>query len=539
MLDGTLFESYAMRGWQNLQNQELLINDMNVFPVSDGDTGTNMRLTLENGLREANGIAHLGQYMERLARGMLLGARGNSGVIFSQLIKGMSDTLSGMPEANAVELAKAFLNASRVAYNAVMHPTEGTILTVAREAAEGITALPLEALSVDELLSAYVSQMNRSLATTPDKLPVLREAGVVDSGAYGLTAFFKGFSDDELQIRETPSALSPAVFFETPSATETGSNCGFCTEFILRLNVFDSEAVESFKAYLDTMGDSLVFIRDGLDVKVHLHTDEPMAVLERASHNGVFLSIKVDNLKEMCLAASQKRDSVSNNITGRKDVAFIAVAQGDGFRNLYKEIGCDFILEQTTSVGISSADFLRIFESIPDAKIVVLPNDANIIPVARQAAQLFGEPERIDILETVSPAEGYFVMSMADLSENDTVHLIGSMRASLGCLQTITVTRAVADRSINGESCNKGDYIALSGKQLLYAATDRTDTVLHAIRPYLTDAESILVFYGATVSDADAQDITDKILAERADLDIGSFDGGQELNDYYIGIVAV
>lgn len=533
MIDGTMFESFATRGWQNIKEQEQIINDMNVFPVSDGDTGTNMRLTLENGLRFASGTAHLGQFTEQLARGMLLGARGNSGVIFSQLMKGMAEVLHDKENADAQTMTEAFLNAVRVAYGAVIHPAEGTILTVAREAAEGIEAYGFSEGSVNVLLERYYALMSESLQNTPDKLPILKEAGVVDSGAYGLTAFFKGFTDNVQQ--EKAHAFLPVI---GNGMIETDSNCGYCTEFILRLNAYISEAVDALKRYLDSMGDSLVFIRDGLDLKVHLHTDGPLAVINEASTHGTFLSIKVDNLKEMCLAAAQNRTAPSKEISGRRDVTFIAVAQGDGFRELYKQIGCDYILEQTSSVGISAADFLRIYESVREGRIVVLPNDTNIASAARQAAQLFEGTERVCILDTASPAEGYFVMSMADISEKDIDLMINNMQSVIGCMTTVTVCEAGAERTLNGISCKRGDHIALCDKRLLFASDNRSLTSEKVLSMFTNSAESVLIFYGNDVEEQEAQALADFLLTERPDLDVGVFDGGQEGNAYYFGIVS-
>lgn len=533
-----MFESFAVRGWQNIKDQERIINDMNVFPVSDGDTGTNMRLTLENGLRFASGTAHLGKFMEQFARGMLLGARGNSGVIFSQLIKGMADSLREKETADAHTMSEALLNASKVAYAAVMHPAEGTILTVAREAAEGILLFPLTEISVETLFERYYVLMNESLRNTPDKLPVLREAGVVDSGAYGLTAFFKGFASDDARTFVPGDQIAQHAGAFISGMSETDTNCGFCTEFILRLNAYIADNVETLKNYLDNMGDSLVFIRDGLDLKVHLHTDEPLAVINAASVHGIFLSIKVDNLKEMCLAAAQSRNAPSKEISGRRDVTFIAVAQGDGFRELYQQIGCDHIIEQTSSVGVSASDFLRLFESVPEGRLVVLPNDANIASTARQAAQLFADPGRVTILDTASPAEGYFVMSMADISETDIELLLNNMRGAIGCMKTVIVSVAGADRTLNGVTCKKGNHIAISDKKLLFAAQDRTVTAKNALMSFIDSAESILIFYGNGVTEEEAQTLSDLLLEERPDLDVGVFNGGQEGNSYYFGIVS-
>ena len=536
-----MFASYAQRGWQNLKEKEQIINDMNVFPVSDGDTGTNMRLTLENGLKEAAGTARLDEYLARLAHGMLLGARGNSGVIFSQWMKGIADALADKETADAAELANAFLSGARTAYAAVLRPTEGTILTVAREAAEDTLKNDLGHLTAEALLDCYLLFMRQSLRHTPDQLAVLREAGVLDSGAYGLVTFMEGFSpsatEETAPFAESTPFMRNAFPSNEPLVNGDGAlNCGFCTEFVLRVEEDFCEE-EALKLYLDSMGDSLVFIRDGSVVKAHVHTDEPLAVLNYAARHGEFLNIKVENLREMCQTAAKRRENVRVS-AGRKDITFIAVTEGDGFRELFREIGCDFIMERNPSEGIPVASFLKMFASVPEGKIVVLPNDRNIAAAAMQAAQLFSESERVEVLETASLAEGYYRMSLLDLTETDPERLLKQLRATVGCMETVFICEAVAQRALEGITVTPGDTLALNGKHLLGAGKSRLEVAEKALAAFTDTAEAILIFYGSAVTEEEAQALAETLSDARPDLEVGVFFGGQTSAMYVIGIIA-
>ena len=524
----------ARGGLARLQQHEKEVNKLNVFPVADGDTGTNMCATLRNGIGYAHPAERLSDYLGMLSEGMLFGARGNSGVILSQFFKGMQRALSDRDEADAGALSQALLQGSRTAYQSVIKPVEGTILTVMREGIEKITVPD----ATEELLTRYIAQMKRTLAKTPDLLPVLRESGVIDSGGKGFIYIAEG-----MLMALTGEAL-PEIAEEAQPQQAVDLSCfdaysemieGYCTEFILQLLVsqayrqdFDPD---DFIAALSELGDSLVVVRDGSRVKVHIHTHTPEKVTALARQYGEFLTFKLENMQlqhNEVLAEKEEKP--------RKPLGMIAVVNGEGMAQLYEELGCDVVIRCSDTMNASAQEFVDAFARVNADTVVVFPNDKNVVLAAQQAAQLSGD-ERIRILPSKSVAEGYFAIAM-DVIENDVPYRLRSMESGLRNVTTIAETTASRDFTGGDVACRKGDEIVLCGGEITAAGSDWLETLQSAFRalPETEDAETCVIFSGENVTE-DAKDALSEWLEEEFPLLEAEFiDGGQKYYRWIIGL---
>lgn len=519
MLTGTSFETLVRVGWQNLKNQETAINAMNVFPVSDGDTGTNMRLTVENGLNRARSNENLGQYAAELSLGMLLGARGNSGVILSQLFKGIAQAFEGHESADAALLAQALRQGAEKAAAAVVNPTEGTILTVSREGARAAQAAVREGLPAEELWAIYRDACAQTLSRTPEMLPVLKEAGVVDSGGQGLvTLFSKGSVEGLLSVRS-------AVNY--PQKEEP---YGFCTEFLLRLPERDlSFDIDSFIDYLKTLGRSIVAIREGDLVKVHVHTKKPLEVFRKAEKYGTFVHAKIENMDE---AAASPAEPAREH----KAIAFVAAAQGDGFLETFESLGCDLVINAGQTMNTSAEEFLQAYRSLNADAIIVLPNDPDLLPTARQAAELF-EKKTVRILPTRSLVEGYFALSMIVPQETDPAIQLAAMRRGMESVATLRLCRAVRQAEIGGVACREGDCVALLDRRLIAAGEDRGEVLCRALSQIPEkDREMAVLFYGQSLSADDCYALEDTLREAFPLTDTGVIYGGQDVDELIVGV---
>ena len=415
-LDGILFRNMCKGGLDAILAVEKKVNSLNVFPVPDGDTGTNMKLTLEHGVNDSFEEENIGAFSKTLARGMLLGARGNSGVILSQLFKGISKHLKNFDTIRAIDYKDALIEAYTTAYNAVVNPTEGTILTVSRLGIENIKDRITNSTSFEELFELYIASMKDVLEETPEMLPVLKEAGVLDSGGAGLIAIYEGMNAILLG-KEVPHVLSVSdkkkenrPLFDENSILEYG----YSLEFILQLQKtkcdIDSFDLDSFISFLKEHGESIVALKDESIVKVHVHTMKPGDILNYAQNYGEFVSLKMENMSiehnEVIKEAKEKLP--------HKHIAYVIVAQGEGFKELYKDFGCDVILDGGKTMNTSIEEFLNAFDIIDADEIIVLPNNKNIHLAAEQAKNI-KDKDHIHILHTNSLVDGYFALSLMDI----------------------------------------------------------------------------------------------------------------------------
>ncbi len=414
-INGFQLEQMLKNGLANLQRQEEEINRLNVFPVSDGDTGTNMRLTLDNGIRFAKTKMNAGDYLRQLSEGMLLGARGNSGVILSQFFKGFYVEQSRCAQLGVGELRNGLIRGYRTAYSAVVKPAEGTILTVTREGIEHIRSQLTRNTTVEQLFSMYIAEMKKTLAMTPEMLPVLKEAGVVDSGALGFIAIAEGmlkylFGEimlpEEKDEQKPPKQVDLGLFNEDSPFED-----GYCMEFILQLmNAPKYNRHFRISAYIEDLklyGNSIVAVQDGKRVKVHIHTLIPAKIITLSQEFGEFLTFKLENMQ----VQHNEHDKELKATKRHKLLAVVAVVNGEGMKKLFRDLGCDVVIDGGATMNTSSQEFIDAFAQLDADAVAVLPNNPNVILAAEQAVKLYGA-DNITVLPSRSVAEGYFAVAI-------------------------------------------------------------------------------------------------------------------------------
>lgn len=539
-IDGQLYARMIQSGAACLRLNEQEINGLNVFPIPDGDTGSNMCLTIDNGVNALSSeeITSLSHAAQLAAKGMLMGARGNSGVILSQLFAGMGRELSDCETASVHKLAKAFRSGVALAYEAVINPTEGTILTVAREAADFAYANALNSGSIERFFSDYLSQARKTLEKTPDMLHVLKEAGVVDSGGAGLIRIIEGMEQavtgNEIQPTErhssTAAAIDPELFTE-----DSEMHFGYCTECLLRLqrSKVDPESfkVEQISEYLETIGNSIVAFKTGSAVKIHVHTMTPGKVLDFCQKFGEFLTLKIENmeLQHNNVIASEKREEKP-----RKKFGVIAAANGDGIKQAFSDLGADFIVDGGQCMNPSTEDFIDAFDRVNAEKIIVLPNNGNIILAARQAAQLYSKAE-VRVLESRSIGEGYAALTMLDTTSGNIDVIMSELECAMQGVKTVMVSRSVRDAELGGMSVRSGEYIAISGKNIIAAENERTAAAKEAVKNIISaDVNILLIFRGAEASASESEELAEFARENFPAAEVYEIDGKQEIYDYIL-----
>ena len=540
-INGIHLEKMLKNGLAFLQQHEEEVNRLNVFPVSDGDTGTNMVLTLGNGTRYAKSSEDAGAYLRTLSDGMLLGARGNSGVILSQFFKGLAVELSRCPVIGPGELRNGLIRGYRTAYEAVVHPVEGTILSVTREGIEHIRTQITRNSSIESILSMYIAEMRKTLSFTPEMLSVLKEAGVVDSGAYGFILIVEGMlkclygeviDPKELprQVNEAPVDLS--LFNENSKFTD-----GYCTEFILQRLVssrYEQDfSKENFISELRFFGNSIAVVVDGMRVKVHIHTLYPSKVIAFAQQYGEFLTFKMENMQ----VQHNERDRIVEKKKEHKPLAVIAVVNGEGVKSLFANFGCDIVIDGGVTMNTSSAEFVEAFEKVDADAIVVLPNNPNIILAAKQAVELSKRSD-ITVVESKSVAQGYFAMAM-DIPDSDDVRFrISQMQSGIENISTISQTVASRDYSYHEISCRKGDEIALLDSEIVSVGSDYAKTIIDtmAVIDDIEDKETCVLFRGKGVPEEREEELYEHLSARYPMMESEFINGGQEIYHWIIGL---
>ncbi|HAT4251784.1 TPA: DAK2 domain-containing protein [Clostridium perfringens] len=530
---------YMMSNAANkLELQSEYVNSLNVFPVPDGDTGTNMSMTFRAAVKEIEGMdsKNIGEVSKKLAKGALMGARGNSGVILSQILRGISKGLEGKEEADASEFANALLEGSKSAYKAVMRPTEGTILTIVRTAGE--VAVALKEDNITELMREVCRESKIMLDKTPEMLPALKKAKVVDSGGMGLLIILQGMQEaleNGLKVTTgTPQAVKSSVAKAQRNETmsEEDIKFGYCTEFII---LGDSNHAEEFKSKVINNGDSLVVVGYEDVIKVHIHTNNPGKVLEEAVKFGELSKIKIDNMREehremlegMYEEAAETEESVAAGEF--KKYAFISVAMGEGMKNIFKDLGVDYVIEGGQTMNPSTQDMLEAIEKLNAEHIFILPNNKNIIMAANQAAEI--SDKDIRVIPTKTIPQGITCITMfnpeADVEENTE-----ELKEAMEMVKTTSVTYAVRDTEVDGKEIKEGNILGLVegkikevGEDPYKVAEDLIDSLVDE------DSELITIFYGKDCEEEKVDALIEKLEGKYEDLDVQCYKGEQPL--YY------
>ena len=544
VIDGAGMGLLLMGAYKNLARSAETINALNVFPVPDGDTGTNMSKTLEGGC-SAPASSSIAEYMRLFSRNTLMAARGNSGVILSQFIKGFYKGVADSDVMDTDIFSKAMAAGVELAYRAVLNPVEGTMLTVLRDSAQFLCSSADTFDSFEECFAGLVSEMKRSLDATPEKLPVLKEAGVVDSGGAGMLCIFRGMemallgedaNEDLSRFSESPAAAPDLSLFSRDSVFEDG----YCTEYILQLlrakcdvSAFEiSDLIEK----LDVIGDSVVCAREGDAVKVHVHTRCPEKALELGRSYGELLSIKIENMTVQNSALSVGR---SDSAKSPKHVkyAVAAVCTGEGIKQYFREIGVSAVIDGGQTHNPSAEDMIAVLGTLNADHIILLPNNKNVILAAKQAAEMYGGAD-VRVIPTSSVAEGYSALSMMDLDADSVEELIEGMTAGLSRVTTCYVTTATRDASIGGVDIHRGDFIGLDGDSILCAEKTKVDAAAALLSKLedIDDKEVITVFCGSDVTERDKAELGAIITEKNPLTDCNFIDGGQELYSFIMSV---
>jgi len=554
-IDAKLLAKMFLAGAKNLESNKEWINELNVFPVPDGDTGTNMTMTIMSAAKE---VAALGEnpdmatLCKAISSGSLRGARGNSGVILSQLLRGFTKAINEHSEITIATLANAMERGVETAYKAVMKPKEGTILTVARGGAEKAAELLEDgATDMNQFIADVIAHSEYVLSQTPEMLPVLKQAGVVDSGGQGLIQVLKGAYDAflgkeidySIQVTESKPAGASQMSGSYNAQAEMDIKFGYCTEFIILLSkTFNIKHEMDFKAYLESIGDSIVCVADDDVVKVHVHTNDPGLAIQKALKYGQLSNLKIDNMRlehqEKLFKMSEKENAQAESskpAEPAKPIGFLAVSVGDGVNEIFKSLGVDYIIEGGQTMNPSTADILDAVEKVNAETIFVFPNNKNIIMAANQAAELTTD-KTILVIPTKTIPQGISAMINfapdASAEENEA-----TMMEAIGAVKTGQVTYAVRDTMIDDMEIKQDDYMGIGDKGMLAVGRDMLDVTQKMIAAMVDeDSELISIYYGADVEESAAEELSAKIEAAYPDCDVELQFGGQPIYYYLVSV---
>ena len=559
-INSKLLARMFLAGAKNLDSKKDWINELNVFPVPDGDTGTNMTMTIMSAAKEVSSLTEptMAELAKAISSGSLRGARGNSGVILSQLFRGFCKVIKEYDEIDVTILCEACQKAVETAYKAVMKPKEGTILTVAKGAAEKALELSDETEDVVTFVEEVIKQAEYVLDQTPEMLPVLKQAGVVDSGGQGLVQVLKGAYDAligkeiDYTIEGAPTGAAPA---KISAETEAEIKFGYCTEFIIVLNAPMSDNEEhAYKAFLESIGDSIVVVADDEIVKTHVHTNDPGLALQKALTFGSLSKIKIDNMREehqeklikdsQKLAAQQKAeeeayeaaqaDEKTNNMPA-KEVGFVSVSIGEGMNEVFRGLGVDYLIEGGQTMNPSTEDMLNAIEHVNAKTVFILPNNKNIIMAANQAVDLV-EDKQIIVIPTKTIPQGItaLVNYIPDHSAEENKE---QMMAEIENVKTGQVTYAVRDTEIDGKTIKQNDFMGIGDKSILSVGTDLKATTLEMVDAMVDEDSAIVSIYFGSDSDEDsANELAAAIEEKYPDVEVEVNDGGQPIYYYVISV---
>ena len=559
-INSKLLARMFLAGAKNLDSKKDWINELNVFPVPDGDTGTNMTMTIMSAAKEVSSLTNptMAELAKAISSGSLRGARGNSGVILSQLFRGFCKVIKEYDEIDVTILCEACQKAVETAYKAVMKPKEGTILTVAKGAAEKALELSDETEDVVTFVEEVIKQAEYVLDQTPEMLPVLKQAGVFDSGGQGLVQVLKGAYDAligkeiDYTIEGAPTGAAPA---KISAETEAEIKFGYCTEFIIVLNAPMSDNEEhAYKAFLESIGDSIVVVADDEIVKTHVHTNDPGLALQKALTFGSLSKIKIDNMREehqeklikdsQKLAAQQKAeeeayeaalaDEKTNNMPA-KEMGFVSVSIGEGMNEVFRGLGVDYLIEGGQTMNPSTEDMLNAIEHVNAKTVFILPNNKNIIMAANQAVDLV-EDKQIIVIPTKTIPQGItaLVNYIPDHSAEENKE---QMMAEIENVKTGQVTYAVRDTEIDGKTIKQNDFMGIGDKSILSVGTDLRATTLEMVDAMVDEDSAIVSIYFGSDSDEDsANELAAAIEEKYPDVEVEVNDGGQPIYYYVISV---
>ena len=539
-INGIVFKQMVINGANNLANRSKYVDQLNVFPVPDGDTGTNMSMTMTAGAKELVSLeeASIGKVAKVLSRGLLMGARGNSGVILSQLFRGFATGLEGKDEADIEDIAKALESGVKTAYKAVMKPIEGTILTVARESAEAAGAKYETVETIVDLYDLVVNEMQISLNRTPELLPVLKEVGVVDSGGQGLLYIFEGFLKALKGETIVLEAQTEATGESAQTALSSGEvEFGYCTEFIIRLDEERTPFKEDvFRGRLEKLGNSIVVVQDEDIVKVHVHTLTPGDALNLAQKHGEFVKLKIENMTE------QHNEIIGQNAPQSEpakreqaEYGIISVVAGEGIKHLFEEQGCHYVIEGGQTMNPSTEDFLKAIDELNAKNIIILPNNSNIIMAANQAAQVT-EDVNVVVVPSKTIPQGYTALMMfnehASVEDNTE-----EMNQAITEVKSGQVTYAVRDTQMNGVDIKENDFIGILDKDIIVSVPERFESACALVDKMIDeDSEIVTILYGEGVDEDEADELAEYIENKYDDVEVTIFDGQQPVYSYIISV---
>ena len=554
-IEAALMAKMFLAGAKNLENKKEWINELNVFPVPDGDTGTNMTMTIMAAAREVSALYDMGDIdmvslCKAISSGSLRGARGNSGVILSQLFRGFTKGVKECQEITIPVLASAFEKAVETAYKAVMKPKEGTMLTVAKGGAMKARELADAGVTdLSEFLEQVIAYADEVLQQTPEMLPVLKQAGVVDSGGQGLMQVLKGAYDAylgkeiDLTVEKSAGAASGSMPGTKSFDAQAGAEIkfGYCTEFIIMLNkVFNIKMEMDFKSYLESIGDSIVVVADEDVVKVHVHTNDPGLAIQKALKYGALSNMKIDNMrlehqeKLFKMSKQEEKPAEEEDLPGpKKDVGFIAVSVGEGIGEIFKGLGVDHIIEGGQTMNPSTEDMLNAIDRVNADSIFIFPNNKNIILAANQAQSLVKD-KKIVVIPTKTVPQGItaVINYVPDLSVEENEQ---TMLSEIEAVATGQVTYAVRDTHIDGREIKQGDFMGLGDHGILSVGTSISGVTLEMVDAMMTqDKELISVYYGEEIDKDDAEKLSERLSEKYPDCDIELQYGGQPIYYYII-----
>ena len=534
-IEGVLFRSMLISGANNLKNERDIVDRLNVFPVPDGDTGTNMSLTMNSAITELKSVAsnELGEISKAIARGSLMGARGNSGVILSQILRGFAQGIEGKDYLQVEDFAIALDSARKVAYKAVIKPVEGTILTVCRETAEA--ALEMKDMeNMEDFLVKLLEATRHSLANTPELLKALKEANVVDSGGRGFLSILEGMvkayqghpisadgstetkQDFEEMMKQDIHAFAGEIKF------------GYCTEFFLRTYEVDAD---TFRREIEDMGDSMVVVGDEGIIKIHIHTNDPGVVLQKASAHGALDRIKIENmrLQQEAVLAKRREEMEEQSLA----YGIISVAVGKGLANMMRDMNVTTIIEGGQTMNPSTEDFVKAIDKINSDTIFIFPNNSNIIMAANQAKEI--SDKNVIVIPTKdipSALVGLMAIDAAAVPEENEQNILDA----ISCVTSAEITYAVRDTTSGEKQIKEGEVIGISGKEILANGAEIEEVTLETIDSLSEDAEIITLFYGEDVTEEQATALMERVSEKYPDVDVELYEGGQPLYYYFISV---
>lgn len=540
-INGHDFYNMVVNASNRLLEESDFVNALNVFPVPDGDTGTNMSMTFKAAVKEIENLnsESIGETSKKLAKGALMGARGNSGVILSQILRGISKGLEGKTSVDSAELANAFVEGSKAAYKAVMKPTEGTILSVIRAASEG--AIKSDKTDIVELLNEVVKEAKVMLDRTPDLLPALKKAKVVDSGGMGLYIILQGMHDalkDDIKAEIKDIVANGSTGTNAQGTEEIDIKFGYCTEFII---LGDASKAKAFQDEMEPLGDSMIVVGYDDVIKVHIHTNDPGLVLSKAVTVGELSKIKIDNMREEHreLLTSKEEQEAAKQVEAevaaeKKKYAFISVAMGEGITHVLKDLGVDYVIEGGQTMNPSTQDMMECISKLNADHIFILPNNKNIIMAATQASEISEKDVRV--IPTKSIPQGITCITMFN-AEHEVDENEAALMEALELVKTGSVTYAVRDTEMDGIEIKEGNMLGLVEGKINKVGNDYFEVAEEVLESMVDeDSELITIFYGKDVDESKIEEFTEKLEEKYEDCDVQFYKGDQPL--YYF-IMAV